>query len=81
MPSAFRQKLERDRVREGLSVVQLSRLLGVSVREYRSSSRARRGRATTSERIAEFSGWPEMFTVTLPKPAGLLVELTFRQRR
>jgi hypothetical protein len=33
--AAFRGKLERDRLRAGLSVARLSWQLGVSVREYR----------------------------------------------
>jgi predicted transcriptional regulator len=64
MPSAFRERLERDRRRAGLSVARLAWILGVSIREYRELVE---GEAWPSyavwKRIEEFSGWPRSFAL------------------
>jgi hypothetical protein len=57
MPSAFRGKLKRDRVREGPSVAQLLWQHGVRVREYRQLVEGEaRPNYDFWERIEEFSG-------------------------
>jgi hypothetical protein len=57
--SAFREKLERDRVRLGLRVGQAAWLLGISVREYRELVDGDRfPDYETWSRMCSLFGWP-----------------------
>ena len=62
MPSRMAALLERDRVREGLSVGQAAYRLGLTPAQYRALLEGRqRMTSDTWQRICDLYGWPQTF--------------------